>query len=67
MKVGASFNTLEDDDEDKGTTLVNKRANKYSGPPCTCCRRNNYPTDKCFAMKKADGTAIHMGIEHWRR
>ena len=60
MKVGVSFNTLGDSEDDEGTTLVNKGGGRYSGPPCTRCGRNNHSTEKCFATKKADGTMLHV-------
>ena len=43
MKVGVSFNTLGDSEDDEGTTLVNKGGGRYSGPPLGgCTQRKRY-------------------------
>lgn len=35
-----------------------KRKNRYTGPPCTRCKRNNHPSNECFAKRDQDGVEI---------
>jgi hypothetical protein len=58
-RVGMSFNTVGDEDEDGTVLVTNACKGKYAGPPCTQCGRDNHPMEKCIAKRHEDGMTLH--------
>ena len=55
IKVGNSFNTNGEEEED-GETMLNDGGR----PRCTRCGRDNHTVDRCVARRSADSTVLHM-------
>ena len=53
-KVGLSFNTMGNDDDEDGVALTNDE----SKPPCPRCNHTNHTLEQCVARKHMDGTML---------
>ena len=53
-KVGLSFNTMGNDDDEDGVAL----ANDESKPPCPIYNRTNHTLEQCVARRHMDGTML---------
>ena len=42
-----------------GEVNMAKGQEKYNGPACTRCGRDNHPIAKCFATRHANGTVLN--------
>ena len=59
-KVGVAFNTMgHDGNNTHGEFNMAKGQEKYNGPACTRCGRDNHPVSKCFATKHANDTVLN--------
>ena len=59
-KVRAAFNTMgHDGNNTHGKVNMAKGQEKYNGPTCTRCGRDNHPEEKCFATKHANVTVLN--------
>ena len=59
-KFEVAFNTMgHDGNNTHGEVNMAKGQEKYNGPACTRCGRNNHPVAKCFANKHANGTVLN--------
>jgi hypothetical protein len=58
-RVGMSFNTVGDEDEDGTVLVTNACKGKYAGSPCTRCGRDNHPMEKCIAKRHEDGMMLY--------
>ena len=59
-KVGVEFNTMvHDGNNTHGEVNIAKGQERYNGPVCTRCGRENHPVAKCFATRHANGAVLN--------
>ena len=60
-KVGVAFNTMGlDGNNTHGEVNISKGQERYNGPACTRCGRENHPVAKCFATRHANGAVLNI-------